>query len=82
MSTTLKLISNIKLKGSFPSSDELFSNDDYLSVLDEEMLSRAVPLLNKANEEFFLTYKDYTIQANKVDYRIPSRASASILRGS
>lgn len=78
--TTTDLISQIKLKGSFPSSNDLFSNADYLSILNDDMLLQIVPVLTKLNEEYFSTYKDYTIQSGISNYRIPTRAVGSSLR--
>lgn len=78
--TTLDLISNIKLRGSFPTANDLFSNADYLQILNDEMLNQIVPLLNKIQEEYFLTYKDYQITADTSTYRIPKRAIGSTLR--
>lgn len=80
MATSLDLISNIKLQGSFPTSDSLFSNANFLTLLDLEMSKEVVPLLNKINEEYFLTTKSISVTANKNLYRIPARAVGSALR--
>lgn len=78
--TTTDLINSVKLKGSFPTSNDLFSSADYLNILNDELLIQIVPLLNKLNEEYFLTYKDYSIVADQDKYRIPTRAVGSSLR--
>lgn len=80
MSTTTDLISEVKLIGSFPTSNSLFSNDNFLTFLNREQLTTIVPLLNKVNEEYFITEKDYSITANQANYRIPKRAVVSQLR--
>lgn len=80
MSTTTDLISSIKLLGSFPASQSLFSNSNFLSILNREQLTTIVPLLNKINEEYFITEKDYSITANQANYRIPKRSVVSQLR--
>lgn len=80
MTTTSDLITNIKLKGSFPTASDLFSNSDFLSILNDEVLNTIVPIVSKVNEEYFLTYKNYSITANQEAYRIPKRAIASTLR--
>lgn len=77
---TTDLINSVKLKGSFPTSSDLFSNADYLNILNDELLIQIVPLLNKLNEEYFLSYKDYPIVAGQDKYRIPTRAVGSSLR--
>lgn len=78
--TTTSMIADIKLIGSFPTTDSLFSNANYLSILTREQLTTIVPLLNKVNEEYFITEKDYAVTANQTSYRIPARAVGSQLR--
>lgn len=78
--TTADLISNIKLRGSFPTANDLFSTADYLRILNDEMMNQVTPLLTKLNEEFFLTYQDTAITSGQSAYRIPKRAIGSMLR--
>lgn len=78
--TTTDLINNIKLQGSFPTSNSLFSNANFLSILNMEMSKEVVPLLNKINEEYFLANKNQSITSGKNMYRIPTRAVGSALR--
>lgn len=78
--TTTDLINSIKLKGSFPTSNDLFTNADYLNILNDEVLNTIVPIINKVNEEYFLSYKDHSITNAQEAYRIPKRAIASTLR--
>lgn len=80
MSTTTDLISNIKLRGSFPTADDLFSNTDYLNILNDEMMNQVVPIVTKLNEEYFLAYQDTAITIGQSAYRIPKRAVGSMLR--
>lgn len=77
---TTDMINSVKLKGSFPTSSDLFSNADYLNILNDELLIQIVPLLNKLNEEYFLSYKDYSVVADQDKYRIPTRSVGSSLR--
>ncbi len=77
---TSSLLVDIRLRGSFPQADDLFSDNDLLRILDNEMLSQVVPLIVKINEEYFLTYKDYSITPGTESYRIPRRAIGSSLR--
>lgn len=78
--TTSDLIANIKMRGSFPTADDLFSNSDYLSILNDEMSNQVVPLLSKLNEEYFLEYKDGLVISGTSSYRITKRAVGSLLR--
>ena len=80
MATTSDLINQIKLRGSFPTSDDLFSNADYLSILNDEMMNHITPMLTKLNEEYFLAYQDTQLTVGQSEYRIPKRAAGSMLR--
>ena len=74
-----ELINALKIKGSFPTSDDLFSNDDFLVLFNMQMKVEILPIMLKLNEEYFLQYKDFTIsQGSK--YRIPSRAIGTNIR--
>lgn len=78
--TSSDLIANIKIRGSFPTANDLFSNADYLSILNDEVLNTVTPIISKVNEEYFLTYKSYNVTTGQESYRIPKRAVASTLR--
>lgn len=77
---TNDLISSIKIRGSFPTASDLFSNSDYLSILNEEMMNQVTPLLTQINQEYFLTYSDVNTVSGTSAYRIPKRAIGSMLR--
>lgn len=76
---TLELISTLKIKGSFPTSDDLFSTDDFLALFNHQMKVDIVPILIRLSEEFFLQYKDFTITQGST-YRIPHRAIGAKIR--
>lgn len=74
-----ELINTLKIKGSFPTSDDLFSNADFLSLFNHQLKVDIVPLLIRLNEEFFLQYKDFSISLG-AKYRIPKRAIGAKIR--
>lgn len=76
---TSELIAALKIKGSFPSSDDLFSNADFLVLFNHQMQTEIIPTMQLLSEEFFLLSKDYTITSG-TSYRIPSRAIGAKLR--
>lgn len=78
--TTADLIANIKLRGSFPTANDLFSSSEYLSILNDEMMNQVTPLITQLNEEFYLTYQDTAVSSGVDAYRIPKRAIGSMLR--
>lgn len=74
-----EMISALKIKGSFPTSNDLFSNADYLVLLNHQMKTEIVPVMMLLSEEYFLLTKDYTI-ATGTTYRIPTRAIGAKVR--
>lgn len=74
-----ELISALKVHGSFPTSDDLFSDADFLSLFNHQMKVEIIPMMIKLNEEFFVQYKDFTITQG-ASYRIPSRAIGAMIR--
>lgn len=76
---TTELISALKIHGSFPTSNDLFSDGDFLSLFNHQMKLDIIPMLMKLNEEFFLTHKDFSISQG-AKYRIPTRAIGSMIR--
>lgn len=76
---TTELISALKICGSFPTSNDLFSTSDFLVLLNMQLKSDITPLMLKLNEEFFLQTKDFTITQGS-SYRIPTRAIGAKMR--
>ena len=76
---TTELIAALKLHGSFPTSDDLFSDEDFLSLFNHQMKVEITPLLLGLNEEYFLQSKNYDISSGSL-YRIPTRAIGSNVR--
>lgn len=73
------LISALKIKGSFPTSNDLFSTSDFLVLFNMQLKTDLTPLMLKLNEEFFIQYTDFTITQNDT-YRIPRRAIGAKIR--
>jgi len=70
--TTSEIIAALKIKGSFPTSNDLFSDADFLILLNMAKDVGIIPMLLRLNDEYLLATKDYTIAANTT-YRIPTR---------
>lgn len=77
--TTLELISALKIKGSFPTADDLFSNSDFLVLFNHQMKVEIIPTMLLLSEDYFLLNKDFAITAGG-SYRLPSRAIGAKLR--
>lgn len=76
---TTELISALKIHGSFPTSNDLFSTSDFLVLFNHQLKAVITPMMLKLNEEFFLQSKDFTITQGGA-YRIPRRAVGAIIR--
>ena len=74
-----QLITAIQLHGSFPTSNDLFSTADFLSLFNHQLQIDITPIMMKLNEEYFLQYKDFTIVQGS-SYRIPKRAVGTNIR--
>lgn len=77
---TTELIAALKIKGSFPTSDDLFSTSDFLVLLNHQMKTEIIPIMMLLSEEYFLLSKDFTVSTSGATYRIPSRAIGAKLR--
>jgi hypothetical protein len=73
--TTTALISDLKLTGMLP--DGMFSDDDYISFLNDGFFNSVLPFIMKRREEYFVTYTDYTYADT---LSIPSNAVGQKLR--
>jgi hypothetical protein len=78
--TTTGLIADVKRRGHFPTSQSTFQTSDLLKILNDALYAVIVPLIQSAQEEFFVTYSDTTIVAGTDAYAIPSRAIGGALR--
>lgn len=78
--TTSALIDSIKRKGSFPSNQSLFSDTDFVEILDGELRTYVIPFVLKAREEYFVTSEDFSIVSGTASYEIPSKAIGKKLR--
>lgn len=76
---TTEMISSLKIQGSFPTSDDLFSTSDFLVLFNNQLKTDITPMMLKLNEEYFLQTKDYTVESG-ARYRIPRRAVGAKLR--
>lgn len=78
--TTANLISEIERRSFAPANQSTFSTQDILDMATEEMESFLFPELISIREEYFVYFKDYTIQANKDAYAIPARSFGNTIR--
>lgn len=83
MSSILKagaLIRSITRRAFIPTSQETFTNEDFLEMATEEINIGLVPLIQKMHEEYLVYHIDIPLQENQLRYPIPARAHGNKLR--
>jgi hypothetical protein len=78
--TTDSLIPTLRLLPLMPSVQALFSNNDLVTILDFEMSSKIIPLIDNQAEEYFITLDDIPYNQGVTIYPLPIRATADKLR--
>lgn len=72
--TSNDIIDSIKRKISLPTSQSLFTSQEILNFVNEELILSQVPSVMQFHEEFFVNGYTTPLVANKTHYAIPNRA--------
>lgn len=78
--TSSALITSIKRKAMIPTSQNTFTEQDFLDMANEEMDIGLIPSILIHHEEYFAHDEEVPIEANKSEYAIPYRAIGGRLR--
>lgn len=78
--TTANFLSSVERQSFSPANQATFSTSDILALGDEILLSTIIPELVGVREEYYVTYKDYTITANQAAYILPQRSMGMAAR--
>lgn len=78
--TSNALIKSIKRRAFIPSSQESFSNEDFLEMATEEVNLGLVPLIQRMHEEHLIYYVDVPLVIGVNRYPMPPRAHGNKLR--
>lgn len=78
--TSNGLIASAKRRAMIPENQSTFKPDDFLAFANEEMMIGLVPSVLSLHEDYFLTFQEVNLVANKSNYPIPSRATGNKLR--
>jgi hypothetical protein len=78
--TTDDLLESVKRRISFPASQATFADADIIAFMNEEMFISQVPSVLLYHQEYFVAYKDVTLNPNQTKYPIPNRAIGLRLR--
>lgn len=78
--TTDALIPTLRLLPLMPSVQALFSDSDLVIIMDFEMSSKILPLIDNQAEEYFVAKADIPYVLGTTTYGLPMRATADKLR--
>lgn len=78
--TADKLVEDVKALSILPDSQLLLDPSEILRMMNFQMRSSLVPLIDSAAEEFFVHYEDIDYDPDQTEYGIPLRAVGTKLR--
>jgi hypothetical protein len=78
--TTDKLIDAVKLRAFIPENQNTFREQDFLTLINEEILMGMVPMILRQHEDYLLVSEVVPLQDAVSEYPIPSRAVGNKLR--
>jgi hypothetical protein len=78
--TTDALIPTLRLLPLMPAVQALFTDDDLVTIMDFEMSSKILPLIDNQAEEYFIVPDDIPYNQSITVYSLPVRATADKLR--
>jgi hypothetical protein len=78
--TTSGLLKSIKRRAMVPDNQNTFTDQDFIDLLNEEMMIGIVPSVLQMKEEYFMFNEIVPLVADKSKYSVPERALASKLR--
>lgn len=78
--TTSGLLKSIKRRAMVPDNQNTFTDQDFIDLLNEEMMIGIVPSVLQMKEEYFLFKQLVALVNGKSNYPVPERALASKLR--
>lgn len=78
--TTNSLLKSIKRRTMAPDNQNTFTDQDYIDLLNEEMMIGLVPSILQAKEEYFIFRHPVPLVSEKSKYPVPERALANKIR--
>lgn len=78
--TTDRLISSVKRRITLPDAQNLYTDEDILEFMSDELSSTVVPLIHSVQQEYWVYVSDVTLNQNQTAYKIPIRGCANGMR--
>lgn len=78
--TTDSLIASIKRRITLPDAQNLYSSDDLIAFMGDELSSTLVPLIHSVQQEYWVMRVDVPLVIGQEKYTLPIRGAANGLR--
>jgi len=78
--TTTGLLSSIKRRISLPDAQNLYTSDDLIAFMGDELSSTVIPLIHSVQQEYWVMRQDIPLVQNQLNYTIPIRGVTNGLR--
>jgi hypothetical protein len=78
--TTNALVASIKRRITLPDAQNLYTPDDLIAFMGDELSSTIVPLVHSVQQEYWVVRQDVPLVMNQLNYTIPVRGVANGLR--
>lgn len=78
--TTTGLIANVKRRITLPDAQNLYSPDDLIAFMGDELSGTIVPLVHSVQQEYWVQQINIPLVQNQTNYTIPIRGAANGLR--
>ena len=77
--TTSSLLKSVKRRAMVPDNQNTFSDQDFIDLMNEEMMISMVPSIMQVKEEYFIFRQVVPLVAEKSNYAVPERAPLVVL---
>ena len=77
---TDKLVETVKIRSAMPDNNVVFSNQEIIDILNEELDISILPKILDVHEEYYLYHEDIDFSNEVTTYRIPYRSIGNKLR--
>jgi hypothetical protein len=78
--TTSKLVDSVRKRAMIPKDTSVFTDDNIVEILNEEIDTNILAKLMSVNEEHMVTFIDVALEDDKNNYTIPYRSVGNKLR--
>lgn len=78
--TTDRFLRGVKRRISHPNNPSIMTDDGILEIADDMIISKVVPMIMSANQEYFVVRTTQSTVANQAEYDFPKRALAQSFR--